>query len=244
MLAGGTFSLVPAGLEQCGKSAARRRQRLLSVLRQATGLNVSEGWQDHPTAWFDYPEPVDGLHRAVLEDHGDAIELRVWLAELTPQARCLYGDPVRVERLAALAGEDAWLLVPNPHVAFWQSSERQRWYTKCLLTPDVYMRQWIDDLAKAGRTINRADLADGTLLHWLITRGYAQPADDAGLQRLIEAEPTRKKFDMRPSIRVSRRWTWQEACDLDGDRALAPQVHDALGRVLAILDQPALVRTS
>jgi hypothetical protein len=233
-------------LERCGNRTDWRRQRLLGVLQQATGLDVSEGWMKHPTAWFEYPKPVDGLHRAVLEDRGDALELRVWLAELTPQARCLYGDPRRVERLAALGGEDEWDLHPNPHVAFWQSSERQRWYTRCRLSADVYMQQWIDDLARAGRTISRDDLADGTLLDWLIARGYAQRNDQDGLECLIKAEPTRKKFDMRPSIRVSRRWTWREACELDGEdhfSRLAPQVREALGRVLAILDQPALPRT-
>lgn len=238
---------MPDSLGQCGKHAGWRRQRLLSVLRQATDLRVSEGWKEHPTAWFEYPKPVDGLHRAVLEDHGDSLEPRVWLAELTPQAQCLYGHRARVERLAALSGEEAWQLLPNPHVAFWQSSELQRWYTHCSLPPDVYMRQWIEDLPKAGRKINRETLEDRSVLRWLISRGYAAPDDDQGMHRLIRAEPKRRKFDMRPGIRVSRRWTWQEACELDGagpGGPLASQVHDALGRVLAILDQPPLARTT
>ena len=71
-------------------------------------------------------------------------------------------------------------------------------------------------------------------------QSYAAPDDDQGMRRLLKAEPTRRKFDMRPSIRVSRRWTWQQACELDGAGPGSPrasQVHDALGSVLAILDQ-------
>ena len=110
-----------------------------------------------------------------------------------------------------------------------------------LLTPQDYLHQWTTDLDKAGRTISRNDLQDGTLWHWLIDRGYAQPHDRPGLERLLETRVD--NFDMRPSITVSRRWPWHTARELDGDgrhSRLVDEVRDAVDHLLAILDEPQL----
>jgi hypothetical protein len=150
-----------------------------------------------------------------------------------------------VERLVALAVEDDWKLRPDPHVAFWQAPVGQRWYTHCQLSPADYMRQWITDLPRAGRTVSRNDLEDETLFRWLIDRGYAQPSDRPGLERLLETR--RDRLDMRPSIEVSRGWPWQTARELDGDgrnSRLVAEVREALERVLAILDEPDLASLS
>jgi hypothetical protein len=83
------------------------------------------------------------------------------------------------------------------------------------------------------------------LVNWLIDRGYAQPSDRSGLERLLETG--RDRFDMRPSIEVARRWPWQTAQELDGDgrhSGLVDEVREALERVLAILDEPDLASLS
>jgi hypothetical protein len=48
------------------------------------------------------------------------------------------------------------------------------------------------------------------------------------------------KFDVRPSIEITRSWQFEDAVARDSTGQLTAEVHDAINQILAALDEPHL----
>jgi hypothetical protein len=229
-------------LERCGDHPVRRLRRLRSILEQATGLqpeiNLAAGhvgvkFPDNQVAAFD---------RVSLYIEGGNVVLSAWPAELAPQYKRVYSDPKKVDALVALTKDPAWRIDANFHLAYWRSSVPQRWYppTARLLPGPVYVQQWIEDVQdqRAGRR-PREDLKDPSFRQWLMERGYASESEMESLDEWANKLPM-DKFDVRPSIQVTRSWQFTDAVARDNTGQLTTEVHDAINQILAALDEPHL----
>ncbi len=224
-------------LARCGNHRQRRSRRLRSVLSEATGLEAAESERG---ACVKFPgKRVTSTQRVALEVCGDVLELRTWPAELKEQAEHLYKNPARVEALIRLLGQEGWVLRPNFHVSFFNAPGPARWYTDCTVSPEQYLRQWIEDAPEIGGC-RRTKLEDPSFWDWLRQRGYASPEDRHGLKDLLDSNPTRQSFHIRPSIAVVKRWPMEEAKSLDKRGALCPAVRAAVDTVLGALEEPSL----
>jgi hypothetical protein len=227
-------------LERCGIHPGRRLRRLRSILEKATGLpaeihrgGVGAKFPDNNVVAFD---------RVGLNIEGGNIVLSIWTAELAPQYKRVYSDPKKVDALIALTDDPAWHLHGNFHLAYWRSSGHQRWYppTAQLLPGPVYVRQWVEDFQdqRAGRR-PREDLKDPNFRQWLMERGYASESEMESLDEWANKLPM-DKFDVRPSIQVTRSWQSDDAVARDGTGQLIAEVHEAINQILAALDEPSL----
>lgn len=102
------------------------------------------------------------------------------------------------------------------------------------------MRQWVDDFSdgRAGRRL-RKELNDSLFRGWLIQRGYAVDAEMDSLDEWSDRLPM-DKFDVRPSIQVTRSWQYSDAVARDRTGQLTAEVRDAINRLLSALDEPQL----
>jgi len=227
-------------LERCGDNPGRRVRRLRTILENATGfpaeINKASGSAD-----VKFPDKrVIAFDRINLHITSDRLILSAWPAELTPQYKRVYSDAGRVDALISLADESAWELHPNIHLAYWRSSGSQRWYPARQLSGPEYLKQWIEDFEakRAGRR-PRKDITDKGFRQWLIERKYASQGEMTDLDEWAEKLPL-DKFDIRPSVQVSRSWPWHEAVVLDGTGQLTNEIHDSINQLLGVLDEPSL----
>ena len=150
--------------------------------------------------------------------------LAAWPGELKGEARALYGTG-RADALVDLVG-GRWAGTPRPHLGFYGASPPQRLYTTAALDLDGYVRGWVEDVDRV-HAYSLAELHD-VLGPWLVARGYASPADAAGLPR-FERLAGRRAVHLRPAVRVER----PVPRDPEAVRA-------ALAELLDALDEPGL----
>lgn len=227
-------------LERCGDHSGRRLRRLRTILEAATGFAAEvRDVGGHAGVKFP-PDQVVAFDRISLYIEGDNVVLSAWPAELAPQYKRVYTHPDRAEALIALTDEPGWQIHGNFHLAFWRSSGPQRWYPGRRLPGSTYVRQWIDDFSdsRAGRR-PRKELNDSLFRDWLIQRGYATDTEMGSLDEWSDRLPM-DKFDVRPSIHVTRSWQYADAVARDRTGQLTAEVRDAINRLLAALDEPQL----
>lgn len=227
-------------LERCGDNPGRRLRRLRVILEKATGfpaeINAAFGH-----AGVKFPDKnVVAFDRVSLYIEGSSLILSVWPAELAPQYKRVYSDPERAEGLIALTDDPAWQVYGNIHLAYWRSSAPQRWYPARHLPGPEYVRQWVKDFQdhRAGRR-PREDINDQDFRNWLVERKYASESELDALDEWAQKLPM-DKFDIRPSIQVTRCWPLADAVVRDRTEQLATEVRDAINQVLAALDEPQL----
>lgn len=175
--------------------------------------------------------------RLCLEQQGDTLILRTWLAELKPQAKALYRTE-RAPRLIKLLSEPdaAWHARPNVHLAFRNAAAPLRLYPHCHLDPIQYIVRWSgDDFALVGGH-PREDLRS-TLWPWLQRRQYAGPEDDDQVDGFLDRLGHRD-VHLRPSLEVTRFWRWVEAVELDERGRLNADVRSAVADLLSTLNEP------
>lgn len=232
--------LLPFGsLRRVGEDPTRRKWRLRSLLREATGIQPERVGLVHVR--LDTALGATTLQRAALEIDDRALTLHLWPGELKPQAKALY-SACRAEPLAALdeGGAGPWRVVPQPLLGFRSAPQRVRVYLTCALDAATYARQWQDeDLARVGA--HRPETVRPELWPWLLERGYASRADEERLERFMRTLGKRA-LHLRPSMHVSYTWSFAEAEALDDAGLLVGEIHEAINRVLAALDEP-LVQT-
>ena len=227
-------------LERCGDHLGRRLRRLRTILEAATGFAAEvRDVGGHPGVKFP-PNEVVAFDRVSLYIEGDNVVLSAWPAELAPQYKRVYGKPARAEALIALTEEPGWEVHGNFHLAFWRSSGPQRWYPTRHLPGPTYVCQWVEDFAdgRAGRR-PRKELNSKTFRRWLIQRGYATEPEMTSLNEWSSRLPM-DKFDIRPSIQVTRSWRYDDAVKRDRTGQLTAEVRDAINRLLTALDEPQL----
>lgn len=231
--------LLPFGsLRRVGEDPLRRRWRLRSLLREATSIQPERVGLVHVR--LDTGLGAKSLQRAALEIDDRALTLHLWPGELKPQAQALYSAG-RAERLAEL-NESAgpWRVAPQPLLGFRSAPKRVRVYLTCTLDAITYARRWQgEDWVHVGAH-HRDEIAP-VLWPWLLERGYASPADEERLERFMQTLG-RRALHLRPALHVSRTWSFAEAETLDDAGLLVGEIHTAINRVLAVLDEP-LVQT-
>jgi hypothetical protein len=234
--------LLPFGtLRRVGKDPVRRKWRLRSLLREATGIVPERAGLVHIR--LDTALGVASLQRAALDIEEECLTLHLWPGELKAQAEQLYAGG-RAESLCELLGEDgpgAWQVKPQPLLGFRNAPVRTRVYLTCRLDPAEYARRWQgEDWKKVGAHHRNHILPE--LWPWLLERGYASEPDRDRLDPFLHALG-RRFAHLRPTIHVSRSWDWNEAERLDDESLLAGEIHDALNRVLGLLGEPQLPLT-
>jgi hypothetical protein len=234
--------LLPFGsLRRVGEDPLRRRWRLRSLLREATAIQPERVGLVHVR--LDTGVGTKALQRAALEIDDRALTLHLWPGELKPQAQALYRSGTgRAERLAELdeGADGPWRVAPQPLLGFRSAPQRVRVYLTCTLDAATYARRWQDeDWGYVGA--HHRDKILPELWPWLLARGYASPADEEPLERFMQTLG-RRALHLRPSLHVSRTWSFAEAEALDDAGLLVGEIHTAVNRVLAVLEEP-LVQT-
>ncbi len=230
--------LLPFGtLRRVGSDPVRRKWRLRSLLREATGIVPERAGLVHVR--LDVALGVCSLQRAALDIEDERLTLHLWPGELKAQAEHLYAGG-HAERLCELIEEDggAWRVMPQPLLGFRNAPVRTRVYLTCGLDPAEYVRRWQgEDWKRVGAHHRNHVLSD--LWPWLLERGYASEEDSARLDPFLRALG-RRFAHLRPSIHVSRSWGWEEAERFDDEGLLPGEIHRALNRVLGLLEEPQL----
>jgi hypothetical protein len=234
--------LLPFGtLRRVGSDPVRRKWRLRSLLREATGIVPERAGLVHVR--LDVALGVASLQRAALDIEEERLTLHLWPGELKAQAEHLYAGG-HAENLCELLDEDgrgAWQVKPQPLLGFRNAPVRTRVYLTCGLDPAEYVRRWQGEDWKQVGAHHRNKIR-GELWPWLLERGYASEHDAARLDQFLHALG-RRFAHLRPSIHVSRSWDWNEAERLDDEGLLPGEIHDALNRVLGLLEEPQLPLT-
>ena len=241
--------LLPYGtLRRVGLDPVRRKWRLRSLLAEASGIDTERAGLVHVR--LDAALGVGSLQRAALEvegstgragpSAGERLTLHLWPGELKAQAEQLYAGG-RAERLCELlSGQDgdAWSVRPQPLLGFRNAPVRTRVYLTCELDPGEYARRWQGEDWKRVGAHHRSHVRED-LWPWLLERGYASERDGERIEPFLRALG-RRFAHLRPSMHVSRSWNWAQAERLDDEGLLAGEIHAALNRVLALLDEPLL----
>src|SRR5580704_9580770 len=128
--------LLPFGtLRRVGTDPVRRKWRLRSLLREATGIVPERAGLVHVR--LDVALGVASLQRAALDIEDERLTLHVWPGELKAQAEQLYAAG-HAERLCELLDEDgpgASRVRPQPVLGFRNAPVRTRVYLSCRLDP-------------------------------------------------------------------------------------------------------------
>lgn len=227
-------------LDRCGDNRSRRLRRLKAILEKATGFpaEVRDVW-GHAGVKFPTNQ-VTAFDRASLYIKDDTLVLSIWPAELAPQYKHVYSNSKRAEALIGLTKDPAWQVAANLHLAYWRAAGPQRWYPQRHLDGSSYVRQWVKDFqdGRAGRR-PREKLNDPKFRAWLIERNYASEGEMKDLDEWAEKLPM-DKFDVRPSIQVTRSWHLANAIARDREDQLVREVRESINQVLAALDEPEL----
>jgi hypothetical protein len=230
--------LLPFGtLRRVGTDPVRRKWRLRSLLREASGIVPERAGLVHVR--LDRALGAQSLQRAALDADGERLTLHLWPGELKRQAEHLYAGSAAA-RLAQLDGaeEGAWRVRPQPLLGFRNAPVRTRVYLTCTLDPAEYAKRWQgEDWKKVGAHHRNHIKPD--LWPWLLEHGYADERDGERLEPFLRALG-RRFAHLRPAIHVSRSWPWEQAQRLDDDGELVAEIRAALNRALATLGEPLL----
>jgi hypothetical protein len=230
--------LLPFGsLRRVGADPVRRKWRLRSLLREASGLQPERIGLAHVR--LDTTLGVASMQRAALDLDGRELVLHMWPGELKRQAEHVYSAG-HAERLAALpeSAGAAWRVEPQPQLGFRNAPARTRVYLTCRLDAATYVRRWRgEDWAWVGA--HQPETILDELWPWLLRRRYASARDRARVESFLHTLG-RRHAHLRPSIHVARAWSFDEATELDDEGLLAGEIREAINCVLALLDEPEL----
>jgi hypothetical protein len=230
--------LLPFGsLRRVGVDPVRRKWRLRSLLREATGLQPERIGLAHVR--LDTTIGTASLQRAALDLDSHELVLHMWPGELKRQAEHLYGDvhAARLSELPRQAGA-VWRVEPQPQLGFRNAPARTRVYLTCRLDAATYATRWNGaDWERVGAHQPETILSE--LWPWLLKRRYASKRDLPRVEGFLRTLG-RRHAHLRPSMHVSRSWSFEEATALDDDGLLAKEIRDAINQVLAVLHEPSL----
>jgi hypothetical protein len=230
--------LLPFGsLRRVGADPVRRKWRLRSLLREATGLQPERIGLAHVR--LDTALGAVSLQRAALDLDGHELVLHMWPGELKRQAEHLYSDThaARLAELPLVAGS-AWRVEPQPQLGFRNAPARTRVYLTCRIDAATYAQRWQgEDWKRVGA--HQPDTLLTELWPWLLKRRYASKRDRARVEAFL-GTLGRRHAHLRPSMHVARVWSFDEATALDDDGLLATEIREAIDHVLAVLGEPRL----
>jgi hypothetical protein len=226
-------------LIEAGDHALRRQRRLMAILRRATSVEeIRPGGSWSAEAMIDVALGTQCVQRLVLTREADQLVLGTAAGELKAQALAFY-ESGRAASAIALAARDGWTAYPSLYLGYRGArTESQRLYPTCHLALDEYVRRWSEeDRQHIGGY--RYDQVRTELWPWLQERGYASPEDAGHLDGFLDGLG-RRAAHLRPRVVFTRRWGWAEAEQLDERKMLTREVRQAIGDLLAALEEPSL----
>jgi hypothetical protein len=230
-------------LAQAGDHGLRRQRRLMALLREATGLSEVRARPPYGAeVLLDRLIGTESTQRVALEKQGDKLRLVTWPAELKPQALAFYGTD-RALNATQLDPDEGWYVEPNLHLAFRGAlTEAQRLYTTCQLDLTEYVRRWVEEDLPRVRAYDPEEVR-GDLWPWLEECGHATSEDAEELDRFLD-ELGNRKAHLRPGVRISCEWHWDDAVELDAvgrhgePSQLAEVLREAIAALLTALLEP------
>lgn len=179
------------------------------------------------------PFGIRSTQRLALSGLGGGLVTAIWPGELKTQAEYLYGQQLATP-MVERARERGWLVKPNVHLAFRNSSPAQRVYLRPGLDALEYARRWEGaDLRHVGQ-YERAKLVS-VLWPWLKERGYADDADDPVLEEFMTTQLGNRPAYLRPGMAFEKRW---EGADSRGE--VAASIRSDVNAILAAAREPSL----
>jgi hypothetical protein len=162
----------------------------------------------------------------------EEVPLRIYPGDTLEQARLLYGEPIRCERLLTLR-ERGWEIQPNFHFGF---MTRGLSWSRSALGTDDYVAYWMERIGTT-TAIPREDW-DGEIRR-LIEDGIFSPGDlsqfDADFRNT-----ERGSASPRPGLMALRRWPLDALDDPDFPLEVRSALHEALG---ALREPTAILET-
>jgi hypothetical protein len=162
----------------------------------------------------------------------DAVRLRLWPGDTLEQAKALYADAKRVDRLLSLR-DRGWRVAPNFH--FGHMAKGFVWTTGDIGVED-YVEHWAKQIGSAGQ-IRREDWRG--YFDQLIELRIASRADRENFDRDF-TDTKRNSATPRPGLRVERSWPLGSAAQLDRSHKFGRQVHDSTNTVLSALGETSI----
>lgn len=148
------------------------------------------------------------------------LALALYPADTLGQARVLYRDPSRVERLLALRG-DGWRVEPNFHFGF---IEKGLTWSRSSASTDAYAQYWMERIGTL-RAFRRDDWSNE--LAELIRAGIFDPTDVAQFDRDF-TNTKRQDASPRPGFRLTMSWPLTDALRVGFPTTLRTRLCDAL----------------
>jgi hypothetical protein len=162
----------------------------------------------------------------------DAVRLRLWPGDTLEQAKALYADAKRVDRLLSLR-DRGWRVAPNFH--FGHMAKGFVWTTGDIGVED-YVEHWAKQIGSAGQ-IRREDWRG--YFDQLIELRIASRADRENFDRDF-TDTKRNSATPRPGLRVECSWPLDSAAQLDRSHKFGRQVHDSTNTVLSALGETSI----
>ena len=168
-------------------------------------------------------------------DSGDAdttVSLNMFPGDTLEQAKALYADADRVDRLISLR-DRGWIIAPNFH--FGHMAKGFVWTTGDIGVEE-YVRYWLEQIGTAGQ-VRRKDWRkyfDG-----LIKLHIASETDRENFDRSFR-QTKRTSATPRPGLRVEFSWPFESAAEFDRAGRFGQVVHDSINTVLLALGEPSL----
>jgi hypothetical protein len=210
-------------LRLCRGNVFRQTRRLRQVLGDAVGREATA------SVYGPYVETASGSSigaNAYLRVRNEReIELALYPADTLTQARVFYARPEAIEGLRRLRAQPGWEAGPNFHFGHF---ERGYCWTCNRIDLDRYIDIWAERIATQ-RVVPSEDWAD--FWAWLEAEEIACPDDRREFDRHF-TDTRRSSASPRPGMWLSRRWSIEEAEQLDADGGLTAQVRDALDTAL------------
>jgi hypothetical protein len=150
----------------------------------------------------------------------DGVTLGLYPGDTLTQARALYGDAARVQRLLTLR-ESGWQLRPNFHFGF---MEKGLTWTTSTLGVESYVAYWVERI----NTLQRYPREDwDTELARLIADGIFAPEDQAQFDSDFRKTQRQEAYP-RPTVAVTRSWRSLESERTEFSSELRTAVREVL----------------
>jgi hypothetical protein len=218
-------------LALCRGNEFRQTRRLRQVLGEAAEAEAMA------SLYGPYvPTPagrVIGANAYLKVRNENEIELALYPADTLTQARGFYSSRPAIEGLRDLAARDGWHAGPNFHFGHY---ERGFCWTCNRVDLDRYLGLWSDRIDDEG-AVERARWDD--YWTWLESEQIACPQDRAEFDRHF-TNSNRSSAVPRPGLWLSRRWSVDEAEQLDSRGVLAAQVRESLDEALVAMGEPGI----
>jgi hypothetical protein len=173
--------------------------------------------------------------RLRVSDGADGIAITTWPAELSSQARYLYGGRLGTPLVAA-ALQCGWTVEATPHIAYHTAAPNRRLYLRPAIAPLEYAALWEDKGALRRLSYSREDV-ENELWPRLKQLRLAGDDGDGELLRFLD-KFLQGQAHLRPGLRLRRVWAPAEAARLGP--ALAETIRGEFNVVFSGAREPML----